>query len=51
MRTDVDYGDMSTVDEQDARDAYSDAERFVYQIDSLRQTLIRELKEKTNTHP
>ncbi len=44
MRTDVDYGDMTTIDESEARDAYKDAETFVRETDSIRKKIIEELK-------
>ncbi len=44
MRADVDYGDMTTVDEKDAKEALKDAEQFVLETDRIRKEIIRELK-------
>ena len=42
MRADVDYGDMTTVDEPDAREALADAELFVKEVDRIRKRAIEE---------
>lgn len=43
MRTDVDYGDLSTYDRVDAEEALKDAEEFLGKIDFLRKRLIEEI--------
>lgn len=43
MRTDVDYGDLSTYDRVDAEEALKDAEEFLGEIDFLRKRLIEEI--------
>lgn len=43
MRTDVDYGDLSTYDRVDAEEALKDAEEFLGKIDLLRKRLIEEI--------
>ncbi|RMG02173.1 MAG: HEPN domain-containing protein [Nitrospirae bacterium] len=45
MRTDVDYGDMTTVDESDAEGALKDAELFVREVNRVRKKLISELRQ------
>jgi len=40
MRADVDYCDMTSVDESDARDAMADAGLFVEEVDRIRKRII-----------
>lgn len=46
IRTDVDYGDLSTYEMSDAEEALKDAEEFVRNIDLLRKKLIEESKKE-----
>lgn len=45
LRRDVDYGDMVTVEKEDAEKALKEAERFLKEVFSLRDSLIEEMKE------
>lgn len=44
MRTDVDYGDISTYEKLDAAEALKDAKEFVKNISLLREKIINEIK-------
>ncbi len=46
LRTDVDYGDMETVDKNDAEESLAQAKGFLNSINSMRQQLIMEMTSK-----
>ncbi len=45
LRRDVDYGDMVTVEKDDSGRALEEAERFLKEVLSLRDSMIEEIKE------
>ncbi len=45
LRRDVDYGDMVTIEEEDAKRALEEAEMFLKEILPLRKSMIEEMKD------
>ncbi len=45
LRRDVDYGDIVTIEEEDAKRALEEAEMFLKEILPLRKSMIEEMKE------
>lgn len=45
LKKDVDYGDMVTVEEEDAKKALKEAEKFVEELFLLRKSMIEEMEE------
>jgi uncharacterized protein (UPF0332 family) len=45
LRTDVDYGDMVTVEKEESLEALKDAERFLNEILSIKERYMQELKD------